>query len=68
MNGDLWLVLAAFLFVSLALTVSSVIAITLCVKYTAKAANRISKDIANGMARKVENNIKRDIDSGHFFY
>lgn len=37
-------------------------------RFNMKGAERISKNIANGMAAKVEDNIKRDIDSGKFFY
>lgn len=46
----------------------SITGIIIAAKITMKGADKISRNIADGMADRVERNIKRDIDNGRFFY
>lgn len=68
MSSDYSLVLVAFMAVALLITLCGVIGTVLVTRYISRSAERIGRDISAGMARKIEADIKRDIDSGNFFY
>lgn len=57
-----------YMITTIIITVLGLIGIIVAAMITMKGADKISKNIAAGMADKVEKNIKRDIDSGKFFY
>lgn len=61
-------VLLPFVIVSVTICLFGVFGIVACCAFTTRAASRISRDITANMAQKIEDNIKRDIDSGRFFY
>lgn len=45
---------------------SSMVCIVLVAHMQTSAAKRISKDITNGLSRKIERKIIHDLDTGHF--
>lgn len=57
-----------YMITSIVITVIGLVGVIVAAKITMKGADKISKNIAAGMADRVEKNIKQDIDSGKFFY
>lgn len=57
-----------YMITTIIITVLGLIGIIIAASITMKGADKISKNIAAGMADRVEKNIKKDIDSGKFFY
>lgn len=54
--------------VSVLISIIGVFGIVACCYFTARAAGKISKDISSTISQKIEDNIRRDIDNGRFFY
>lgn len=61
-------VLIAYFVVAIIICLIGVCGIVLCCVFTTKAASKISRDITINMSKKIEDNIRRDIDSGRFYY
>lgn len=61
-------ILMPFIAVSLIICLVGVAGVVLCCIFTTRAASKISRDITANMAKKIEDNIKRDIDNGRFYY
>lgn len=62
--------LAILLMMGLSFSVSlaGIVGALECVKMQTKAAEKISKEITSNLSHKIEENIRRDIDNGRFFY
>ncbi len=61
-------ILEPFFACALLICIIGVTGIVLCCFFTTKAAGKIANDISKNMSRKIEENIKRDIDNGKFYY
>ena len=65
---DYELIFIAFMLTSVIVSISGVIGCVLAARYISRGAERIGRDISRGMASRIEREIRRDIDSGEFYY
>lgn len=62
------LVLISFFALSAFTVVTGVVGTCICARYITRGASKISHEVVGGLSSKIERDIKRDIDSGKFFY
>lgn len=62
------LVIVVYLASAAVMSLASIIAMVAIMRYQVKTAGRIAADITSGLSGRIERSIKRDIDSGTFFY